>query len=163
MIWPYRGMAVPPGWRPTPLREFVLKVHQRCNLACDYCYVYELADQSWRDRPKIISPAVRRAAARRIAEHADQHGLDRVNVILHGGEPLLAGAERLVALTAELRAAMPRACRLSVGMQTNGVKLDAATLDLLATESVRIGVSVDGIGLDHYLECKFCFVIFSQE
>lgn len=143
------------GWRPTAFRDFVLKVHQRCNLACDYCYVYELADQSWRDRPKIIGPGVRRAAARRIAEHAAEHGLDRVNVILHGGEPLLAGAERLVALTAELRVAMPRTCRLSVGMQTNGVKLDAATLDLLATESVRIGVSVDGIAADHDRHRKF--------
>src|ERR1043166_2879062 len=36
------------GWRPTPFREFVLKVHSRCNLTCDYCYIYEMADQSWR-------------------------------------------------------------------------------------------------------------------
>ena len=32
-------------------RQFLLKVHSRCNLACDYCYVYQHADQSWRTRP----------------------------------------------------------------------------------------------------------------
>ena len=34
-------------------------------------------------------------AVERIAEHADKHGLASVDVILHGGEPLLAGAEWL--------------------------------------------------------------------
>ena len=43
------------GWRPLPFREFVLKIHSRCDLACDYCYMYTMADQSWRDRPVIRS------------------------------------------------------------------------------------------------------------
>ncbi|MGH8573602.1 MAG: FxsB family cyclophane-forming radical SAM/SPASM peptide maturase, partial [Gammaproteobacteria bacterium] len=43
-------------WRPTPIRQFVLKVYSRCNLACDYCYVYQMADQTWRDRPLVMSP-----------------------------------------------------------------------------------------------------------
>ena len=33
---------------PVSLSQFVLKVNSRCNLACDHCYVYEAADQSWR-------------------------------------------------------------------------------------------------------------------
>ena len=40
------------GWEPTPFREFVLKIHSRCTLACDYCYMYELADKTWRLRPR---------------------------------------------------------------------------------------------------------------
>jgi uncharacterized protein len=30
--------------------EFIVKVHSRCDLSCDYCYMYEMADQSWRDQ-----------------------------------------------------------------------------------------------------------------
>ncbi len=40
------------------LTEFVLKVHARCDLACDHCYVYEHAGPelapptgTWRRRP----------------------------------------------------------------------------------------------------------------
>ena len=40
------------GW-PVPLRQFVLKVHSRCDLACDHCYVYQSADQSWRGRGEV--------------------------------------------------------------------------------------------------------------
>jgi molybdenum cofactor biosynthesis enzyme MoaA len=36
----------------------VLKVTQRCNLNCDYCYVYNRGDDSWRGRPAFISDAV---------------------------------------------------------------------------------------------------------
>lgn len=151
--WPYALLDVPElrrsGWQPTAIREFVLKVHQRCNLACDYCYVYELADQSWRDRPVVMSPQVGRAAAARIGEHARRHGLSQVSVILHGGEPLLAGTDRLLELIADLRAAMPNGCELSVGMQTNAVTLDEAKLAELAREHVRIGVSVDGAPESH--------------
>jgi uncharacterized protein len=151
--WPYELVDVAAlrrsGWRPTAVREFVLKVHQRCNLACDYCYVYELADQSWRDRPVVMAPEVWQAAAARIGEHARRHNLDQVRVVLHGGEPLLAGADRLVRLIADVRGALPDGCELSVGMQTNGVTLDEPKLELLAGERVRIGVSVDGSAADH--------------
>jgi uncharacterized protein len=64
-------MTVPGG--TLPFREVVLKVHSRCDLACDHCYVYEHADQSWRSRPALIAPDTVARAAERIAEHAKAH------------------------------------------------------------------------------------------
>ena len=158
-LWPEEQLDVAAlrgsGWRPTAIREFVLKVHQQCNLACDYCYVYELADQSWRDRPRVMTAPVWRAAARRIGEHAERHGLEQVSVVLHGGEPLLAGVDTLLRLTADLRAAMPPGCMLSVGMQTNGVQLTEAALDRLVPAGIGIGVSVDGGRADHDRHRRF--------
>jgi uncharacterized protein len=52
-----------------------------------------MADQDWRGLPKRMSQAVAAKAVQRIAEHANMHGLASVDVILHSGEPLLAGAE----------------------------------------------------------------------
>lgn len=147
-IWPHRTLDVPglraAGWAPTPFRDFVVKVHQRCNLACDYCYVYEMSDQSWRTRPAVMPDEVAVAAAGRIGEHARTHGLDRVRLILHGGEPLLAGRHRLRSLVSAVRAALPPGCRCEVGMQTNGVLLDEPMLVGLRDLGVVIGVSLDG-------------------
>lgn len=151
--WPYQELDVTAlhagGWRRTPVRELILKVHQRCNLACDYCYVYEHADQSWRDRPAVMPDEVRQAAVGALARHAARHRLSQVRVILHGGEPLLYGASRLASLADEVRAAMPSGCAVEVGIQTNGVLLDEPTVRLLETHRIRIGVSVDGVGADH--------------
>jgi hypothetical protein len=62
------------GHRPVPFRQFILKVHSRCNLACSYCYVYEMADQRWRGLPRRMSQAVAGKTVERIAEHAERHG-----------------------------------------------------------------------------------------
>ena len=99
------------GWKPVPIRQFLFKVFTRCNLNCDYCYVYELADQSWRSKPGIMSPEVVAASASRIAEHAREHDLDEVRIILHGGEPLLAGADFLEHLTSTIASTLPTTCR----------------------------------------------------
>jgi uncharacterized protein len=127
-----------------PFRQFVLKVHSRCDLACDHCYVYEHADQSWRSRPKVIAAATVERAGERIAEHAADHGLSQVRVILHGGEPLLAGAHRLAEIARSLRVAIDPVCHLDLRIHTNGVRLDAEYCEVFRAENVMVGISLDG-------------------
>lgn len=122
----------------------MLKVHSRCDLSCDHCYVYQHADQTWRDRPVRMSAATARSAAGRIAEHARKHGLPTVHVVLHGGEPLLLGAAGLREVLAELRTAISPWTRLDLRMQTNGVLLDEDLCRLFVEYGVRVGVSFDG-------------------
>lgn len=127
-----------------PLSQFVLKVHSRCDLACDHCYVYEAADQSWRGRPMAISDAVISQTAQRIADHATAHGLGTVQVVLHGGEPLLAGRARLRRVATELYAALRGVCHLDLRIHTNGVLLDEGFCDLFAEHGIKVGISIDG-------------------
>lgn len=127
-----------------PFRQFVLKIHSRCDLACDHCYVYEHADQSWRGRPTVIAPETVAAAGERIAEHARDHRLPEVRVILHGGEPLLAGAVRLRSIARELRRAIEPYCDLNLRMHTNGVRLSTELCELFLAERVLVGISLDG-------------------
>jgi uncharacterized protein len=151
--WPYESLDLDRlqagGWRPMPFREFVLKVHQRCNLACTYCYVYESPDQTWRRRPRVMSDEIWRATAGRISEHAAAHGLKEIRVVLHGGEPLLAGPANLRRHVSDLRRTLPPGCEASVTMQTNGVGLTDKALTELAIENIMVGVSVDGTAADH--------------
>jgi uncharacterized protein len=123
--------------------QFVLKVHSRCNLACDYCYVYESVDQSWREKPVSMSPHTARAAARRIREHALAHGMARMGITLHGGEPLLLGHRQLGVLVDELRAGAGEVT-LDIGLQTNGVLLDECFAVLLLQHGICVGISLDG-------------------
>jgi uncharacterized protein len=131
-------------WRPTPFREFVLKVHSRCNLACDYCYMYELADKSWRGATAVMSDEVLDAACRRIAAHATAHSIPTLRIVLHGGEPMLLGAARLASVAERLRKGAPASTTVDVLIQTNGVLLTSAALATLAGAGIRIGVSFDG-------------------
>ena len=128
----------------TYVSQYVLKVCGRCDLACDHCYVYEHVDQSWRRKPKVMAPETVAQAARRISEHAQRHRLARVSVVLHGGEPLLLGHERLRSLLFTLRSVIDPVTRLGLTVHTNGVLLDERLCELFAEYGVRVGVSLDG-------------------
>ncbi|MFF8954638.1 radical SAM/SPASM protein FxsBH, inactivated beta-hydroxylase extension form [Streptomyces sp. NPDC014894] len=127
-----------------PFREIVLKVHSRCDLACDHCYIYEHADHSWRNRPKAITDEAISWTALRLAEHAKSHALPSVSVILHGGEPLLAGPARLRRVCEELTAALDGVAALDLRIHTNGVQLGPRYLDLFDEFGVKVGISLDG-------------------
>lgn len=131
------------GWRPAPFREFILKVASRCNLSCDYCYMYG-ADQSWRRQPRLMPDRVVEQVGRRVAAHVTRHAVDKITVMLHGGEPLLAGASRLVEIAGAVRERVPASTRVRVSTQTNGVLLDEDGLRTLAAGGIRLAVSLDG-------------------
>jgi uncharacterized protein len=132
------------GWRPTPFQQFVLKVHSRCNLACDYCYIYRMADQSWRLQPATMTFETVAAAAGRIAEHACTFGLAEVRIVLHGGEPLLAGSDFIAHTAKVLRHTIGEEIRVRIGIQTNGVLLTEELLRVLLKHHICVGVSLDG-------------------
>ena len=129
---------------PVPISQYVLKVHGRCNLACDHCYVYEHADQSWRYKPAAIGAETAVMAARRIAEHALAHELTEVSVILHGGEPLLLGKTMMRALLDTLMSEVEPVTGIDIRVHSNGVLLDEQWRDLFAEYGVKVGVSLDG-------------------
>jgi uncharacterized protein len=127
-----------------PFRQFVLKVHSRCDLACDHCYVYEHADQSWRGRPARMTTTTMTWTAQRIADHVRAHELDEVCLVLHGGEPLLTGPDHLRDLISALRRPLRGLCEVDLRVHTNGVRLDRRFCDLFREHHVKVGISLDG-------------------
>jgi uncharacterized protein len=129
---------------PRPFRQFVVKLHSRCNLSCAYCYVYHHADQSWRGRPPVMSDDTIDAVASRIGAHARRHRLPRVVVVLHGGEPLLAGPAVIDRAAAAIVAALPARTQAEFTIQTNGTLLDEEFLKVFRRHGIGVGVSLDG-------------------
>ncbi len=143
------------GWSPIPFREFIVKIHSRCDLSCSYCYMYEMADQSWRDQPRRMTPEIAKLTASRIGDHARAHGLSEIVLILHGGEPLLAGHELISYLVTQTRDSAGPEVRVITRIQTNGVGLDDSYLGLFRKLDVQVGVSVDGDAEAHDRHRRF--------
>ncbi len=106
--------------------------------------MYEHADQSWRSQPRVMSDEQIGLLATRIAEYVDEVDLAEIVVVFHGGEPLLAGVERVVAVGERIRRAVRHATIVNLSMQTNGVLLDVTAVDTLAAAGIGISLSIDG-------------------
>jgi uncharacterized protein len=111
--------------------------------------MYELADKTWRLRPRRMPRAIAEQAAARIAEHIHTHDLTQVTLVLHGGEPLLAGPDLIAHVVTSVRDAAGSRVRVDVSLQTNGVGLNAEYLRLFDDLDIRVGVSLDGDAAAH--------------
>lgn len=132
-----------------PVNEFVVKVASRCNINCDYCYEYNLGDESWRNQPKLISADTTAVLGKRIAEHAKVHALPSVAIALHGGEPLMLGAKRLDEFCQTLRREIGDLCEPRFTMQTNAILLDSGIIEIIKRHGIDVAVSVDGTAVMH--------------
>jgi uncharacterized protein len=106
--------------------------------------MYRSQDSSWREQPRTMAPDTLDRTAGRIAEHLGTHGVREAGVVLHGGEPLLAGEAAVGRAASVLPAAAGPGVRLHLALQTNGVRLTERRLDLCAVHGIRVSVSLDG-------------------
>jgi len=82
--------------------------------------------------------------AARIIDHTERHRLTSASIVLHGGEPLLAGHERLEHFAQILRADLSAIPSVDLRIHTNGVRLDEEFCEIFERYDVKVGMSVDG-------------------
>ncbi len=119
----------------------LLKVASRCNISCDYCYIYHMGDAGWSRVPKLMTPETVRATAASLRDlQIDQE--KTFAIVLHGGEPLLLGEGWLREMLRSLRGTLGDDCPISI--QTNGVLITDRILDICAEWRTSLSVSLDG-------------------
>lgn len=91
-----------------------------------------------------MSPDNRKALASRMAQYVEKVNLDNCLVVFHGGEPLLAGVERILETVKWIREALPEKVKVDFSIQTNGVLVNEPILDQFEKEDVAISLSLDG-------------------
>lgn len=91
--------------------------------------------------PRLLSIEGQQAFAQRLATYAREQSLKRCVVILHGGEPLLAGVDAIIQFAATLRAATPA---VDIGLQTNGLLITEAALHAFSEARIAVSLSLDG-------------------
>lgn len=121
----------------------MVKVAERCNINCSYCYMYQGVDQGWRDRPKLLSDDKLDRLIERLECHRHSNREARMTLEIHGGEPLLMGKRRADRFLQNLRRRLP-AEDLVVVTQSNGVLIDTEWLDLFASYETTLAISCDG-------------------
>lgn len=125
------------------IASLVVKVAERCNLNCSYCYMYNHGDQSYLRRPAFMSDEVFAQLIERIDEYCNRRPKHSMSVIFHGGEPMLMGAERFRRFTNLIREKLGEKLD-SVQLQSNATLVDDDWIAALHDLGVTVSVSMDG-------------------
>ena len=123
--------------------DVVVKVAERCNLACPHCYYFYLEYNGTSNAP-LITEEVVDELPRFLVRSLDQLKLQRIRLSLHGGEPLLLKKPRFDDLCRRLRETLDPLVDLRIGMQTNGVLIDDEWIEIFSRHRISVGVSIDG-------------------
>lgn len=112
----------------------ILKITRACNLRCTYC-------TDWRAGAGATMSLAMQARA---VQQTMSTGARAIDVVLHGGEPLLLGARGLTRLLALQEHFAPPGVIVRTQVQTNGTVLRPEVRRLLRLFGIRVSVSLDG-------------------
>jgi uncharacterized protein len=126
-----------------PVKLVLLKLANTCNLNCTYCYWFK--DKSVYEGSKIIKDIVLEAFYTKLRAHIVLYNLKSFTVILHGGEPMLAGKKRVESILFNLyKIQSDLDIEIKMSIQTNGLLIDNDWIDIFKSFNVNIGISIDG-------------------
>lgn len=85
-----------------------------------------------------------RLFAESVGEYACARKLDSLNILFHGGEPLLLGPRYLGEATQIISRRLPPDCKPIFSLQSNGSLLDQKIIETLRRSGISISISLDG-------------------
>jgi len=122
----------------------ILKVSEVCNIDCDYCYYYNIGDDSWREYPAYMDDESMQLIISRLRELAQTHKVDVFRLVLHGGEPMMAKVDRLTRFVTSAREQLRELATVQFAIQTNGAIMSPEWLSFFEEHRITVGVSIDG-------------------
>lgn len=105
--------------------------------------MYNLGDKTYMNQPKFMSLATITALADRLKSYCSAADIQFVQIVFHGGEPLLLSKEFFRESIEIFKGTCPD-IEFSFTIQTNGVQLDNDWYQFLNEHQVKIGISFDG-------------------
>ncbi|NRN30775.1 cyclophane-forming radical SAM/SPASM peptide maturase XyeB [Photorhabdus heterorhabditis] len=124
--------------------EVILKISERCNLNCSYCYVFNMGSELALNSAPVISHNTIIELKYFLERVAEETTPDVIQIDLHGGEPLMLKKERFVYLCETLRSGDYKNAEFRLGLQTNATLIDDEWIEIFEKFEVAVSISIDG-------------------
>ncbi|CNJ77024.1 galns arylsulfatase regulator (Fe-S oxidoreductase) [Yersinia mollaretii] len=137
--------------------EIILKISERCNINCDYCYVFNKGNSAANDSPARISDKNIHHFVNFLERASQEYQIGTLQIDLHGGEPLLMKKENFANMCIQFTSGHYCGSNIRLALQTNGTLIDEEWIALFEKYSVNVSVSIDGpkhINDRHRLDTK---------
>lgn len=124
--------------------EVILKVTERCNIDCTYCYFFNSTNQDFKEHPAYIQHKTVEACAKFLANAVRESNAPYLQIDFHGGEPLMMKKHRFDEMCNTFKYHLNQIVELKFAIQTNAMLIDHEWLSIFAKHEISIGISLDG-------------------
>ena len=124
--------------------EAVIKVTERCNIDCTYCYVFNMGDESYKKHPPLMKSQTVEDLADFLLDGAREFGATTITLDFHGGEPLMWKKKNFRRACRTFRERLSKHVEVKFAVQTNAILIDQDWIDILHDFQFSVGVSLDG-------------------
>lgn len=129
--------------------EIILKITERCNINCSYCYYFNGGNSDFADKPVYIAASTVESVTRFLCDAIRTHQVKNVQIDLHGGEPLMLKKERFREMVKKFREEIGSLVNLRIALQTNAILVDDQWVDIIEEFQISAAVSIDGTKADN--------------
>ncbi|CND31826.1 galns arylsulfatase regulator (Fe-S oxidoreductase) [Yersinia enterocolitica] len=137
--------------------EIILKISERCNINCDYCYVFNKGNSAADDSPARLSNKNIHHLVCFLQRACQEYKIGTVQIDFHGGEPLLMKKENFTNMCIQLTSGNYCGSNIRLALQTNATLIDNEWIAIFDKYSVNVSISIDGpkhINDRHRLDTK---------
>jgi uncharacterized protein len=124
--------------------EAIVKVTERCNINCTYCYMFNRGNDDYLRHSKRLSLETSLNVANALRRGVIELSAERVRIILHGGEPLMLATSELSEICQLFLDRLRDVAHVEFTLQTNAILVNEKWIDFLERFRVSVGVSLDG-------------------
>jgi uncharacterized protein len=124
--------------------QVVLKVAERCNINCTYCYYFNGGDEEALSKPAIIAKDTIDQVASYLAQGVKDLEIPTLYVSFHGGEPLMMKPELFDYACTAIREKIGTTAKVGFIVQTNGTIWNERFAEVFRKHQISVGVSLDG-------------------
>ncbi|RXZ38005.1 radical SAM protein [Oxalobacteraceae bacterium CAVE-383] len=124
--------------------EVILKVTERCNINCTYCYFFNAENQDFKSHPAYIKTETIVACAKFLEKAARESGVNSIQIDFHGGEPLMMKKHRFDEMCTIFRTYLKNLNDVKFVIQTNAILIDDEWIKIFAKHKISVGISLDG-------------------
>lgn len=122
-----------------------MKITERCNINCTYCYIFNKGDESYKSNPPLIKEETILALKKFLLDSIINHGVTDIQIDFHGGEPLMLGKfrfDKYLKILSEIN--KNEGVKIKFAIQTNGILVDSEWIKIFEKYSISVGISIDG-------------------
>ena len=125
--------------------EVVLKIVERCNINCTYCYMFNMNYSESKLNSKNITLETAAEVADFVLQGAKELNINEIIFILHGGEPLYIEKSRFDKICSTISERfVDTEIEFSLSLQTNATLIDDDWIELFKKHEISVSVSLDG-------------------